>query len=334
MEVREYLEKIVAKEGLSVEESRQLFLHLMSGEVPSPLFAGILTALRTKGETIEEITGAVLAMRELMVKISAPEKTMDLCGTGGDRKETLNVSTATSLLLSAMGYDVAKHGNRAISSRCGSADLIQALSLPVELGPEEAENWISKYHFAFLFAPRYHPAMRYAAEPRKALGIRTIFNILGPLLNPAQVRYQIIGVFSPSYLRPMGEVLSHLGSKGVILLHGKEGLDEVSPEGETIYLEVRDGIFREGIISPADFSVDPVPLSLLKGESPEGNRKRLVDAFQGKDLPFATWIAMNSAVALFALEEIPLKEGFQTSFNFLKSGEGYSYLKELTKGKV
>ena len=329
MNERAYLEKLLEGENLTTEETRDLFLRLMSGEVPPPLFAGILVALRAKGETLTEIVGAAQAMRELMVKVQAPEGAVDLCGTGGDRQSTLNVSTATALLMAALGYPVAKHGNRAVSSTCGSADLVEALGLPAVLDPQEAESWLKTHRFAFLFAPRYHPAMKHAVEPRKALGVRTIFNLLGPLANPAQVKQQLLGVFSRAYLSVLAQALKELGTKRALLVHGEEGLDEVSPEGATYYVELKEGQITEGTFTPSSFGAEPVPLSQLKVQSREEARERLLRAFKGEDPPFMHWIALNTACALRVVAGTDLKEGYNQAHECLSRGEAYRYLSSL-----
>jgi len=326
---RPILERLLRREDLNEEEAEKLFSAMMAGEVPPIPFAGLLVALRAKGEAVPEIIGAVRAMRARAEKVQAPEKAVDLCGTGGDQKGTLNVSTGASFVVASLGIPVAKHGNRGLSSRCGSADLLEALGIPFDLDPETAHMWLKSKNFAFLFAPRYHPAMRHAAEPRKALGIRTIFNILGPLTNPAGVRYQLLGVFSRDLLRPLAETLLALGTRRAYLVHGAEGLDEVSPEGVTFVVEVSEGGIREYTLTPEDFGSKRVPLSELKGGTPEENAKRLLNALEGRDEPFARWIAMNAGLALSAVNGNPPRESFSLALEAIQQGRTYEFLQSL-----
>lgn len=326
---RPLLERLLARESLSVEESRELFGAMMEGEIPPIPFAALLVALRAKGESVGELLGAAQAMRERCHRVKAPPFSVDLCGTGGDRQGTLNVSTAASLVVASLKVPVAKHGNRGVSSACGSADLVEALGLPVELSPEEAAEKLERQGFAFLFAPRYHPAMKHAVEPRKALGVRTIFNLLGPLSNPAFVRYQLLGVFSPHWLRPVAETLKALGTARALVVHGEEGLDEVSPERGTFVVELREGSLKEYTLTPGDFGAEPVPLEELKGSTPKENARRVEAALRGEEKRFARWIAMNAALALKAARDMPVQEGYAAAYTAMESGEAYRFLLSL-----
>jgi anthranilate phosphoribosyltransferase len=296
MEYRALLEKIVNRVSLSFDEARKLAQKIMNGEVPDAVVSAILVGLRMKGESIEEIAGFASAMIEAAVKIDGGDA-IDVVGTGGDSASTINVSTATALLTSIL-HPVAKHGNRAVSGRSGSADVLEALGYCIEVEPRKAEELLRKTRFVFIFAPLYHPAMRRVMPVRKALGIRTLFNILGPLTNPASLRRLVVGVFAKSYAKLVAEALTLLGMERAFVVHGEPGIDEVSPEATTHVYEVRRGSVEYYTVDPSEFGVKPVPVKSLVASAAEESAVRILRASKGLDKAAATFIKVNASLAL------------------------------------
>jgi anthranilate phosphoribosyltransferase len=277
------LRRVTEGADLAEDEAEAAFTEIVRGAVPPLLVAALLAALKTKGESAAEIAGAVRAMRAAAVRVDAAgAAAVDTCGTGGDRAGTLNVSTGAAVVAAAGGARVAKHGNRAASSRCGSADVLEALGVEIDLGPEAAAACMRKAGIAFLFAPRYHPAMRHAAEARRALGLRTIFNYLGPLTNPAGVRRQVIGVPDPAAFERIAAVVGGLGYEHCLVVHGLEGLDEVSLAGPTRVAEWREGELRERLVEPEDFRLRRRPLAGVRGGDPAENARALRAILSGE----------------------------------------------------
>jgi anthranilate phosphoribosyltransferase len=296
MEYRALLEKIVNRVSLSFDEARKLAQKIMNGEVPDAVVSAILVGLRMKDESIEEIAGFASAMIEAAVKIDGGDA-IDVVGTGGDSASTINVSTATALLTSIL-HPVAKHGNRAVSGRSGSADVLEALGYCIEVEPRKAEELLRKTRFVFIFAPLYHPAMRRVMPVRKALGIRTLFNILGPLTNPASPRRLVVGVFAKSYAKLVAEALTLLGMERAFVVHGEPGIDEVSPEATTHVYEVRRGSVEYYTVDPSEFGAKPVPVKSLVASAAEESAVRILRASKGLDKAAATFIKVNASLAL------------------------------------
>uniref|UniRef100_A0A7J3ZJ17 Anthranilate phosphoribosyltransferase n=1 Tax=Fervidicoccus fontis TaxID=683846 RepID=A0A7J3ZJ17_9CREN len=296
MEYRAILEKVVNRTSLSFDEARELALKIVSGEVTDAIVSAILVGLRMKGESVEEIAGFASAMREAAVKIDGGSA-IDVVGTGGDGASTINVSTATALLASTL-HPVAKHGNRAVSGRSGSADVLEALGYRIEVGPREAEELLRKTRFVFIFAPLYHPAMKRVMPVRKVLGIRTVFNILGPLTNPASPRRLVVGVFSKSYAKLVAEALTMLGVEKAFVVHGEPGIDEVSPEAVTHVYEVDGSAVEYYTLEPSDFGVKPVPVKSLTALTAEESAIRVLKASKGLDEAVATFVKVNASLAL------------------------------------
>src|SRR5689334_16997097 len=257
--IREAIVHLVAGQSLSETEAAAAMEEIMTGQATPSQLGAFLTALRLKGETVDEVTGLARVMREqaVHVPLAAHIHAVDTCGTGGDASGTFNVSTAAGLVVAALGQPVAKHGNRAASSRCGSADVLEALGVKLELGPEQVAACVERVGFGFMFAPTYHPAMRHVGPTRREIGIRTVFNILGPLTNPAGARYQMLGVADPKLLRLMGEVLLRLGCERALIVHGSDGLDEISLSAPTQVVEVRgdSGTLVEYTLTPAELGL-------------------------------------------------------------------------------
>ena len=302
---------IEERRDLSEQEAAAAMDALMSGAADPAQAAALLAALRMKGETADEVVGFARGMRAhaAQVDLSGLPRIADTAGTGGDGRRTFNASTAAAFVAAGCGVPVAKHGNRAMSSSCGSADVLEALGAEISLGPAQAAALIREVGFGFLFAQAYHPAMRHVAPVRRALGVRTVFNMLGPLSNPAGATHQLIGVARPELGPLMAEALRRLGAARAIVVHGAEGLDEVSPAGETICWDVRDGGVAEFRVSPADFQIRPVPLGDVAGGSGPGAASeaaaRMREVLGGKTSPLTGFVTLNAAAALLAADEVP-----------------------------
>lgn len=292
------LRLLVGGKTLSAVQSANAVGEIMSGGQPPGLIGAFLTAMAIRTPSVEEIVGAAMAMRATMTRIEAPPNAIDLCGTGGDGKGTYNVSTAASLIVAACGIPVAKHGNRSASSRSGTADVLEALSLPIDLPPAQAQAALQNDGFAFLFAPLYHSAMRHVASVRKELGFRTIFNLLGPLCNPAQVKFQLLGVFSDDWVEKLAYVLRDLGSTHALVVHGRDGLDEVTTTTSTLAAELSNGHITLHEIEPEEAGLSRAPLSKLVGADTNHNAEALRALLQGERGPFRDIALLNSAAAL------------------------------------
>jgi anthranilate phosphoribosyltransferase len=291
------LARLAAGETLSADDAEAAFGIIMSGEATPAQIAGLLMAMRVRGETVAELTGAVRAMRARMLAVDAPEGAIDVCGTGGDNAGTLNVSTAVTFVLAGAGVVVAKHGNRALSSRTGGADVLAALGVNVDVPLERLPAVLRAANCAFLFAPRHHAALRHAAGPRVELGTRTIFNLLGPLANPARVTRQLTGVFDPKWARPMAETLAELGATRCWLVHG-EGLDELTVAGPNSVVELRDGAVRSFSITPEDAGLPRAPISAIRGGEAAANAAALGALLRGAAGPYRDTVLLNAGAAL------------------------------------
>jgi anthranilate phosphoribosyltransferase len=305
----ELLEKVANREDLTREEVERAVGLLIANECPEPQIAGLLIGLRVKGETVEELVGAASALKSRAVPLALKAQPMlDTAGTGGDRSGSLNLSTAAALVAAGAGVTVAKHGNRAASSQCGSADVLEALGIAVDLSPEETARAIEEIGIGFLFAPLYHPATRAVVALRRTLGVRTLFNLLGPLTNPAGVRAQLVGVFHPSKTLVMGEALRALGVARALVVSSDAGLDEVSPWGATTVVDLRDGELKQYTVTPADFGLQETPLEAIKGGTPDINATALNAILSGEKHPGRTAVLLNAAAALVAAGR---SEGFE-----------------------
>jgi anthranilate phosphoribosyltransferase len=338
MEPKEFLEKLLRKEELSREESASLFRKIMEGKLTPAQTAAVLIALRCKGESVNEIAGAASVMREKSLKVPLPEelkeKVIDTCGTGGDLKGTFNVSTTTALVVAACGVPVAKHGNRSVSSKCGSADLLESFGVVIDLPPEKVAKCIEELNFGFMFAPRFHPAMAQVAGVRRELKVRTIFNLLGPLTNPAGAKRQLLGVFAEELTEKIASVLKELGSERAFVVHGTDGTDEITVCAPTKVTELKDGEIKSYLIRPEDFGVETAPFSAIKGgESLEENRRIVQRILTGEEEgPKSDAVALNAAFALTAAQKVESpREGFELAKETLKSGKAYELLCKLVK---
>jgi anthranilate phosphoribosyltransferase len=300
MEIRQAIEKLVNRVDLSEAETVEVMNQIMTGEATPLQVAAILTALRMKGETVDEITGAARVMREKAHRIDVGTKSVfDTCGTGGDQKGTFNISTTSAFVLAGAGVNVAKHGNRSVSSQSGSADVLGALGVKVDAARERVEQCIAKIGIGFLFAPLLHEAMKYAVQPRRDIGIRTIFNILGPLTNPAMATHQLIGLYSGELVAVIAHVLKNLGSARAMIVHGLEGLDEISLGGPTKVAELRDGQVKEYTIEPEQFGLKRCRLEELHGGNAAQSAIIVRGVLDGKKGPARDVVLFNSGAALY-----------------------------------
>ena len=325
----ELLEKVIGGNDLSLSEAQGLMKTLMSGELPEANIAALLVALRIKGETASEIAGFAAAMREKSIAIS-PERDglVDTCGTGGDGNNTFNISTATALVAAAMGIGVAKHGNRAISSRCGSADVLEELGINLDLKPEHVSELIDRLGLGFLFAPALHPAMRHAAPIRKKLGIRTVFNLLGPLTNPAGVKRQLIGVYSEELAEKLCRVLQLLGSTMAFVVHGADGGDEVSITGATTVCALADGKISRYTFTPEEAGLERVSAAQIAGGTPAENAAIIERILTGAGGAATSAVLINAGfVAILAGLSADVSAGVRLAAEAIESGKTTALLR-------
>lgn len=296
--IKEAISIIIQNISLSESEMAECMTEIMEGRATDAQIGAFLTALRIKGETIEEITAAARIMREKATKINAPEGVIDTCGTGGDMSGTFNISTTTAIVVAAAGVPVAKHGNRSVSSQSGSADVLETLGVNIELPPEKVEKCLFETNFGFLFAPLFHPAMKFAIGPRREIGIRTIFNILGPLTNPANAKRQILGVFADRLTEPLASVLGNLGAVDAMVVHGEDGLDEITVCDGTRVSRYKDGKVETFYITPEDFGFKKADCKDLAGGSKNENAEITLSILNGDKGPKRDIVLMNSAAAI------------------------------------
>ena len=324
------LARLAAGERLAESEAEAAFGMIMAGEATPAQIAGLLMAMRVRGETVAEMTGAVRAMRARMIAVEAPPDAMDIVGTGGDAAGTLNISTATALVVAGCGVKVAKHGNRALSSKSGAADALSALGIPVMETPlDRLSAILAEVGMCFLMAPRHHAALRHAAGPRMELGTRTIFNLLGPLANPAGVKRQMTGAFSAEWLRPMAETLSRLGTERAWLVHGM-GLDELTLAGPSQVVELHHGALTAFEVTPEDAGLPRAPVEALKGGDPAENAAALLALLDGAPGAYRDCVLLNAAAALIVAERAQsLRDGVALAARSLDSGAALDVLRRL-----
>jgi len=330
--IREAINLLVQHINLSESEMAECMNEIMEGMTTNAQIGAFLTALRIKGETVEEITGAAKIMRKKAVSIKAPDGVLDTCGTGGDMSHTFNISTTTAIVVSAAGVPVAKHGNRSVSSQCGSADVLEALGVKIDLPPEKVEKCLFETGFGFLFAPLFHPAMKYAIGPRREMGIRTIFNILGPLTNPAGAKRQIVGVYADALTETLAMVLGNLGAVDAMVIHGNDGLDEISISDATKVSRFRDGKIENFSIMPEDFGIMRNKIEYILGGSKEDNAVIIRAIFNGKKGPRRDIVLINSAAALVvAGKASDFKTAVSIAQDVIDSGSALKKLEEIIK---
>ena len=327
---RPHFEKAASGAALSEEEAREAFLCIMQGGVSEIQLAAFLVALKARGETADEIAGAVRAMKSLMVAVEAPEGAVDIVGTGGDAKGTFNISTATAFVLAGAGVPVAKHGNRAVSSKSGAADVLEKLGVNINVAPERLAACFERAGLAFLWAPAHHPAMRHAAAVRQGLKLRTIFNLLGPLLNPAGTKRQLIGAYSEQWLLPIAEVMNRSGAEHVWAVHGADGMDELSTTGLSYVVELKNGEVTSFKVHPSDAGLPLAKPADLIGGSPEDSAVALRALLQGKRGAFRDIVLLNAAAAFIVAGRTEgLKEGVALAEASIEEGRANDALDAL-----
>ncbi|MCK5888889.1 MAG: anthranilate phosphoribosyltransferase [Methylococcales bacterium] len=322
MNIQQALNKLLAKQDLSPNEMRSVMRTIMSGGATDAQIGGFLIALRCKGESVDEITAAVEVMRELAspAKITG-DHIVDTCGTGGDGANTFNISTASAFVVAAAGGQVAKHGNRSVSSNTGSADVLEAAGVNLTLSAEQVAQCVDKIGVGFLFAPNHHSAMKYAIGPRKEMGVRTLFNLLGPLSNPAGTVNQLIGVFSSDWLEPLAQVLKRLGSKHVLIVNAEDGLDEISIASASHITELKDGVITSYQISPEQFGLQRASLETLAVDGAESSLNIIKAVFNNQSGAAKDIVVLNAGAAIYAANLTPsLAEGVKKAEQMIASG--------------
>lgn len=329
--LKEAIKILGEKKDLTREEMRLSMEEIMTGKAQEHEIESFLLSLKTKGESIDEITGAALTMRKFVKRINAPAGVVvDMCGTGGDNSHTFNISTIAAFVVAGAGIRVAKHGNRSVSSSCGSADVLEALGVNLSIKEEKIEEALEKIGIAFLFAPRLHPAMKHAMGVRKRLKTRTIFNILGPLTNPAFVNHQIMGVFSKELVRPLTHVLANLGLKHAMVVHGEDGMDEITTTTETFICEYRDKNFRSFMFKPDKYGIPKCELKDLEGADVDTNAEIALEIFKGRSGPKRDIVLINAAVAIYVADAAhSIEKGLEMARNCLDSGKALQKLEML-----
>lgn len=330
--IKEAINILVGGMDLSEDEMVSVMNEIMEGKATDAQVGAFLAALRCKGESVSEITGAARVMREKATRIKAPEGTLDTCGTGGDMAGTFNISTMTALVVAASGVPVAKHGNRSVSSKSGSADVLEALGVKIDLEPAKVEACLDETGFGFLFAPLFHPAMKFAIGPRRELAIRTIFNILGPITNPAGASRQVLGVFSAKLTETLCRVLGNLGAEDVMVVHGEDGLDEITITDGTKVSRFVKGAVENSIIAPEDFGLQPAKLEALAGGDAQANAGITHDVFKGEKGPRRDVVVMNAAAALLVAGKAEtLRQGAEIAALTIDNGMASNKLEQVKK---
>jgi len=327
--MEKYLEKLKNKEDLSFNESKAAFEILMEGKASDDEIFLFLTLLSSKGEVADEIAGGVYILRNKSKRVNAKD-CVDTCGTGGDGMNTLNISTASALLLASMGVKVAKHGNKAVSSKCGSGDVLEALNIKINLEPNDIEKQINKNNFGFMFAPNYHSAMRFVGPTRKKIGKRTIFNMIGPLSSPALVDRQVVGVFDKKLLKVFANALKNLNIKYAWIVNSEDGLDEISPYAKTNVVQLKNGEISEMIIDPKKLNIGANKFEDLLGDEAQFNANKMIDIFKGEDNDFSKAVCLNAAAGLIVTEKnLEFEDAYKSARSHILSGKTFENLKKI-----
>ena len=324
-----FIDKLKDKQDLSFAESKNAFEILMNGKASDDEIFDFLTLLSSKGESSDEIAGGVFVLRNKSKRVNVKD-CIDTCGTGGDGMNTLNISTASALLLSSMGIKVAKHGNKAVSSKCGSGDVLEALNIKIDLEPKDIEEQIEKNNFGFMFAPNYHSAMRFVGPTRKKIGKRTIFNMIGPLSSPALVDRQVIGVFDKKLLKIFANALNNLDIKFAWIVNSEDGLDEISPYSKTNVVQLKNGEISEILIDPIKLNIGANKFEDLLGDDAKFNANKMLDIFKGEDNDFSKAVCLNAAAGLIVSEKHTIFiDAYNEARTHILSGKTYNDLKEI-----
>ena len=331
MEIKSFKNKLFSQQDLTSEESMHLFELIMSGKLSEIDITAILTSLKIKGETKDEILGATKIMRSKSMKISSSVNTVDTCGTGGDMSDTLNISTAASLVAASCGIKIAKHGNKSVSSKSGSADMLESIGYKFSDDPKIIEDQLNRNNFCFMYAQYHHSAMKYVINVRKTLGTRTIFNLLGPLTNPANATNQLLGVYDKKWLNTHCEVLKELGSDNVMVVHGVDGLDEITLSQNTLICELKDQTIHNYILDPRDIGYDYISLEEIKGGDPEYNAKCFLKMIDGNFKQFQNIVELNAGAAIYLSGKCSnIKEGALIANKIISEGKTKEFITKIT----
>ena len=327
--MKEFLTKLKKKEDLSFEDSKKSFEIIMDGKASENEIYSFLTLLSNKGEVSSEIAGGVFVLRNKSKRVNI-KNAIDTCGTGGDGKNTLNISTASALLLASMGIKVAKHGNKAVSSKCGSGDVLESLNIKINEEPNEVENKINKYNFGFMFAPNYHSAMKYVGPVRKKIGKRTIFNMIGPLSSPALVKKQVVGVFDKKLLELFANALKNLNIDFAWIVNSEDGLDEISPYAKTNVIQLKENKISRISINPKEMDIKAEKFENLLGNDAKFNSQKIIDIFKGEDNDFSIAVCLNSAAGLVVSgKHNDFNNAYQAAREHILTGKAFNHLKLL-----
>ena len=327
--MKKFLEKLKNKQDLSFNESKAAFEILMEGKASEDEIFDFLTLLSSKGEVSDEIAGGVYVLRDKSKRVNVQD-CVDTCGTGGDGMNTLNISTASALLLASMGIKVAKHGNKAVSSKCGSGDVLEALNIKIDLEPKDIEDQIKKNNFGFMFAPNYHSAMRFVGPTRKKIGKRTIFNMIGPLSSPALVEKQVVGVFDKKLLKIFANALNNLNIKFAWIVNSEDGLDEISPYAKTNVVQLKDNKISEITIDPNELNINANKFDNLLGDDAKFNAAKMIDIFKGEDNDFSKAVCLNAAAGLIVAEKhSEFKNAYENARKHILTGKAFEHLKKI-----
>ena len=330
--MKHFIEKIKNKQDLTFEESKSAFELLMEGKADDQEIFDFLTLLSSKGEASDEIAGGVFVLRNKSKRVNV-ENCVDTCGTGGDGMNTLNISTASALLLASMGVKVAKHGNKAVSSKCGSGDVLEALNIEINLEPKDIETQINKNNFGFMFAPNYHSAMRFVGPTRKKIGKRTIFNMIGPLSSPALIKRQVVGVFDKQLLKIFANALNNLDIKFAWIVNSEDGLDEISPYAKTNVIQLKDKKISEIVIDPKELNINAEKFDNLVGDDAKFNADQMINIFKGEDNDFSKAVCLNAAAGLIVNET---HQNFADAYNAARehilSNKAIKHLEKIQNG--
>jgi len=331
MEIKSFKNKLFSQEDLTSDESMHLFELIMNGKLSEIDITAILTSLKIKGETKDEILGATKIMRSKSMKISSSLNTVDTCGTGGDMSDTLNISTAASLVAASCGIKIAKHGNKSVSSKSGSADMLESIGYKFSDDPKIIEDQLNRNNFCFMYAQYHHSAMKYVINVRKTLGTRTIFNLLGPLTNPANATNQLLGVYDKKWLNTHCEVLKELGSDNVMVVHGVDGLDEITLSQNTLICELKDQTMQNYILDPRDIGYDYISLEEIKGGDPEYNAKCFLKMIDGNFKQFQNIVELNAGAAIYLAGKCSnIKEGALIANKIISEGKTKEFITKIT----
>ena len=327
--MKKFLEKLKNKQDLSFNESKAAFEILMEGKASEDEIFEFLTLLSEKSEVSDEVAGGVYVLREKSKRVNVQD-CVDTCGTGGDGMNTLNISTASALLLASMNIKVAKHGNKAVSSKCGSGDVLEALNININLEPIDIEDQINKNNFGFMFAPNYHSAMRFVGPTRKKIGKRTIFNMIGPLSSPALVERQVVGVFDKKLLKIFADALKNLNIKFAWIVNSEDGLDEISPYAKTNVIQLKDNKISEITIDPKELNINADKFDNLLGDDAKFNANKMIDIFKGEDNDFSKAVCLNAAAGLIVAEKhSEFKNSYEDARKHILTGKTFEHLKKI-----